>query len=78
MKAYDLDNVDYNGGNCGIGHKVLEDIMKPTMKNQYNLVISLWNGGNVTKMEVLYSEIHMILLYWLATNVMFEVDYYFG
>jgi hypothetical protein len=47
MKPHDLDEVNYNGGNCNIGHKVLKDLMKPTVKNQAFLVVSLRGGGNV-------------------------------
>jgi hypothetical protein len=31
MRPLDVDKVDYNGGVCGLGHKVVEDVMKPTM-----------------------------------------------
>jgi hypothetical protein len=32
MKPLDANDVDYNGGTCRLGHRVVEDVMKPTMK----------------------------------------------
>jgi hypothetical protein len=31
MRPLDVNEVDYNGGVCGLGHRVVEDVMKPTM-----------------------------------------------
>jgi hypothetical protein len=41
MKPLDADEVDYNGGVCGLGHRVVEDIMKPTMKKRHVLVLNV-------------------------------------
>jgi hypothetical protein len=52
MKPLDADEVDYNGGICGLGHKVVEDIMKPTMKKKHVLVVNVWGGGNITEVAL--------------------------
>lgn len=52
MKPLDLDEVDYNGGNCGIGHKVVEGVLKSTIKNRPILIVKLWGGGNITKVAL--------------------------
>jgi hypothetical protein len=41
MKPLDADEVDYNGGVCGLGHRVVEDVMKPTMKKRPVLVVNV-------------------------------------
>jgi hypothetical protein len=48
MKPLDADKVDYNDDICGLGHRVVEDIMKPTMKKRCVLVVNVWGGGNIT------------------------------
>jgi hypothetical protein len=35
------DEMDYNGGICGLGHRVVEDVMKPTMKKKRVLVVNV-------------------------------------
>jgi hypothetical protein len=52
MKPVDADEVDYNGGVCGLGHKVVEDIMKPTMKKRRVLVVNVWGGRNITEVAL--------------------------
>jgi hypothetical protein len=49
MRLVDADEVDYNGGVCGLGHKVVEDVMKPTMKKNRVLVVNVWGSGNITE-----------------------------
>jgi hypothetical protein len=49
MRPLDADEVDYNGGICGLGHRVVEDVMKPTMKKKRILVVNVWSGGNITE-----------------------------
>jgi hypothetical protein len=49
MRPLDADEVDYNGGICGLGHRVVEDVMKPTMKKNRVLVVNVWGGGNITE-----------------------------
>jgi hypothetical protein len=49
MRPIDADEVDYNGGVCGLGHRVVEDVMKPTMKKNRILVVNVWDGGNITE-----------------------------
>jgi hypothetical protein len=49
MKPFDADEVDYNGGICGLGHKVVEEVLIPTMKKMRLLVVNVWGGGNITK-----------------------------
>jgi hypothetical protein len=49
MRPLDADEVDYNGGVCGLGHRVVEDVMKPTMKKTRVLVVNVWGGGNITE-----------------------------
>jgi hypothetical protein len=45
MRPVDADEVDYNGGICGLGHRVVE----PTMKKKRVLVVNVWGGGNITE-----------------------------
>jgi hypothetical protein len=52
MKPLDADEVDSNGGVCGLGHRVMEDIMKPTMKKGCFLVVNVWSGGNITEVAL--------------------------
>jgi hypothetical protein len=49
MRPLDVDEVDYNGGVCGLGHRVVEDVMKPTMKKKRVLVVNVWGSGNITE-----------------------------
>jgi hypothetical protein len=49
MRPLDADEVDYNGGVCGLGHTVVEDVMKPTMKKTRVLVVNVYGGGNITE-----------------------------
>jgi hypothetical protein len=44
--------VDWNGGMCGVGHGLLEQLMKPTLKSKDALVINVWGGGNVTEIAL--------------------------
>lgn len=44
MKFLDAD-VDYNSSVYGLGHKVVEDILKPTTKKWPFLVVNGWGGG---------------------------------
>jgi hypothetical protein len=37
---------------CGLGHRVVEDIMKPTMKKKCVLVVNVWGGGNITEVAL--------------------------
>jgi hypothetical protein len=41
MKPLDADEVDYNGGVCRLGHRGVEDVMKPTMKKKRVLVVNV-------------------------------------
>jgi hypothetical protein len=52
MKPVDADEVDYNGGIYGLGHRVVEDVMKPTMKKKHVLVVNVWGGGNITEVAL--------------------------
>jgi hypothetical protein len=49
MRPLDADEVDYNSGIYGLGHRVVEDVMKPTMKKTRVLVVNVWGGGSITK-----------------------------
>jgi hypothetical protein len=49
MKPLDADEVDYNGGIYGLGHRVVEDVMKPTIKKRRVLVVNVWGGRNITE-----------------------------
>jgi hypothetical protein len=53
MKPLDANEVDYNGGVCGLGHRVVEDVMKPTMKKRRILVVNVWGGGNITEVALI-------------------------
>lgn len=53
MKPVDADEVDYNSGVCGLGHKVVEDVMKPKMKKRCVLVVNVWDGGNITEVVLI-------------------------
>jgi hypothetical protein len=53
MRPLDADEVDYNGGVCGLGHGVVEHVMKPTMKKNRVLVVNVWGGGNITEAALL-------------------------
>jgi hypothetical protein len=52
MKPLDADEVDYNGGVYGLGHRVMEDVMRPTMKKKHVLVVNVWSGGNITEVAL--------------------------
>jgi hypothetical protein len=52
MKPLDADEVDYNAGVYGLGHRVVEDVMKPTMKKKRVLVVNVWGGGNITEVAL--------------------------
>jgi hypothetical protein len=52
MKPIDANEVDYNGSVCGLGHKVVDDIMKPTMKKRRVLVVNVWDSGNITEVAL--------------------------
>jgi hypothetical protein len=41
MKPVDADKVDYNSSVCGLGHRIVEDIMKPTMKKKRVLIVNV-------------------------------------
>jgi hypothetical protein len=56
MKPLDADEVDYNGGVCELGHRVVEDVMKPTMKKKRVLVVNVWGGGNITEVALVSSN----------------------
>jgi hypothetical protein len=45
MKPLDADEVDYNGGICGLGHRVVEDVMRLIMKKKRVLVVNVWAVG---------------------------------
>jgi hypothetical protein len=49
MRPIDADEVDYNGGVCGLGHRVAEDVIKATMKKTRVLVVNVWGSGNITE-----------------------------
>jgi hypothetical protein len=52
MRPLDANEVDYNGGICGLGHKVVEDVIKSTMKKKRVLVVNVWGGGNITEVAL--------------------------
>jgi hypothetical protein len=52
MKSLDADKVNYNGGVCGLGHRVVEDVMRPTMKKKRVLIVNVWGSGNITKVAL--------------------------
>jgi hypothetical protein len=60
-KALNVDKVDYNGGVYGLSHRVVEDVMKPTMEKKCLLVVNVWGGGNIT--EVALVSLNPPLLY---------------
>jgi hypothetical protein len=41
MRPLEADEVDYNNSVCGLGHRVMEDVMKPTMKKKCVLVVNV-------------------------------------
>jgi hypothetical protein len=41
MRPLDADEVDYNGGFYGLGHRVVQDVMKQTMKKTRVLVVNV-------------------------------------
>jgi hypothetical protein len=53
MKPVNADEVDYNGGVCGLGHRVVEDVMKSTMKKRRILVVNVWGDGNITEVALI-------------------------
>ena len=57
MKPLDVDEVDYNGGMCKIGLKVVEDLLKPTMKNSSILIINVWGDGNIIEVVLISSTL---------------------
>jgi hypothetical protein len=61
MKSLDADEADYNGGACGLGYRVVEDVMMPIMKKRRVLVVNVWGGGNIT--EVVLVSFNPPLLY---------------
>jgi hypothetical protein len=61
MKPLDADEVDYNGGICGLGHKIVEDVLKPTMKKTRLMVMNVWGGGSIT--EVVLVSLNPPLFY---------------
>ena len=65
MKPLDADEVDYNSGICRLGHKVMEDVMKPSMKKKVVLVMNVWRGGNIS--EVALVSFNRLLLYILVS-----------
>jgi hypothetical protein len=75
MKPLNTDEVDYNGGVCGLGHRVVEDVMKPTMKKMCVLVVNVWGGGNIT--EVALVSFNPLLLYtpidWQSIQVAMNI-----
>jgi hypothetical protein len=56
IKLLDADQVDYNGGVCGLGHRVVEDVMKPTMNKKCVLVVNVWGSGNITEVALVSSN----------------------
>jgi hypothetical protein len=52
MKPLDTDEADYNDGVCALGHRVVKDVMKPTMKKKRVLVVNVWGGGNITEVAL--------------------------
>jgi hypothetical protein len=55
MKPLDVD-VDYNGNVYGLGHKVVEDILKPTTKKWPFLVVNVQGGGYITEIPLISSN----------------------
>ena len=53
MKPVDADEVDYNGGVYGLDHRVVEDVIKPTMKKRCVLVVNVWGGRKITKVALI-------------------------
>jgi hypothetical protein len=45
MKPLDADEVDYNGGICGLGHRVVEDVIRLIIKKKRVLVVNVWAVG---------------------------------
>ena len=52
IKPFDADEVDYNGSDSELGHRVVEDVIKPTMKTKCILVVNVWGSGNITEVEL--------------------------
>jgi hypothetical protein len=52
MKPLDADEVDYNDNVCGLGPRVVEEIMRPIMKKKHVLVVNVWGGGNITEVAL--------------------------
>jgi hypothetical protein len=52
MKPLNADEVDYNGGIYGLDHRVVQDVMKPTMKKKRVLVVNVWGSGNITEVAL--------------------------
>jgi hypothetical protein len=57
MKPLDVDEVDYNGGICEIGLKIVEDLLKPTVKNSSILVVNVWGNGNIIEVALVSSTL---------------------
>jgi hypothetical protein len=68
MKPLDANEMDYNGSICGLSHRVVEDVIKPTMKKRRVLVVNVWGSGNIT--EVALVSFNPPLLYTpIAMNI---------
>jgi hypothetical protein len=59
MKSLEVDEVDYNGG-----HKVVEDILNPIIKNSCILVVNVWDDGYI--IEFVLSE---YMVEWLTFSI---------
>jgi hypothetical protein len=60
MRPLNVDEVDYNGGVYGLGHRVVQDVMKPTMKKTRVLVVNVWGGGTINFMCHMYHKVFSI------------------
>ena len=60
IKPVDADKVDYNSSVSGLGHRVVEDDIKPTMKKRCVLVVNVWGSGIIIEV-VLVSFIPPLL-----------------
>jgi hypothetical protein len=52
-------DVDWSGGDCGVSHKVLEQLLKPTVKDLAVTVINVWGGGNITEIAMVSISYHL-------------------
>ena len=51
-------DIDWNAGHCGVDHRLLEQLLKPTVKDTAVTVINVWGGGNITEIAMVSSPFY--------------------